>query len=43
MLLSSPLNIFKTYVGYSIIIGYVPHADVKDIMSQQDCLGMRGK
>ena len=43
MRLSSPLNIFRTYVGYSKIIGYVPHAAVKDIMSQQDCLGIRGK
>ena len=24
-------------------IGYVPHAAVKDILSQQDCLGIRGK
>ena len=37
------LKHFRTYVGYSKIIGYVPHATVKDIMSQQDCLGIRGK
>ena len=37
------LKHFITYVGYSKIIGYVPHAAVKDIMSQQDCLGIRGK
>ena len=42
MLLSRPINI-RTYVGYSKIIGYVPHAAVKDIMSQQDCLGIRVK
>ena len=37
------LKHFRTYVRYSKIIGYVPHAAVKDIMSQQDCLGIRGK
>ena len=37
------LKHFRTYVGYSKIIEYVPHAAVKDIMSQQDCLGIRGK
>ena len=37
------LKHFRTYVGYSKIIGYVPHAAVKDIMSQQDFLRIRGK
>ena len=37
------LKHFITYIGYSKIIGYVPHAVVKDIMSQQDCLGIMGK
>ena len=37
------LKHFKIYIGYSKIIGYVPHAAVKDIMSQQDCLGIRAK
>ena len=37
------LKHFRTYVGYSKIIGYVPHPAVKDIMSQQDCLGIKGK
>ena len=32
------LKHFRTYVGYSKIIGYVPYVVVKDIMSQQDCL-----
>ena len=41
--LIKPLKHFRTYLGYSKIIGYVPHAVVKDIMSQQDCLGIRGK
>ena len=36
------LKHFRTYIGYSKVIGYVPHAAVKDIMSQQDCLGIRG-
>jgi hypothetical protein len=34
---------FRTYVGYSKIVGYVPHSAVKDILAQQDCLGVRGK
>ena len=37
------LKHFKTYIGYSKIIGYVPHAAVKDILSQQYCLVIRGK
>jgi hypothetical protein len=37
------LKHFKTYVGYSKIIAYVPHSAVKDILAQQDCLGTRGK
>ena len=37
------LKHFRTYVGYSKIIGYVPHAAIKDIMSQQDFLGIRVK
>ena len=37
------LKYFRTYGGYSKIIGYVPHAAVKDTMSQRDCLGIRGK
>ena len=36
------LKHFKTYIGYSKVIGYVPHTAVKDILSQQDCLGLRG-
>ena len=37
------LKHFITYVGYSKIIGYVPHSAIKDIVSQQDFLGIRGK
>ena len=37
------LKHFKTYVGYSKIVCYVPHLAVKDILCQQDCLGKRGK
>ena len=37
------LKHFRTYVGYSKIIGYVPHFVVKDILAQKDCLGIRGK
>ena len=36
------LKHFRTYIGYSKVIGYVPHGAVKDILSQQDCLGIRG-
>ena len=32
------LKHFRTYVGYSKVVGYVPHLAVKDILSQQDCL-----
>ena len=35
------LKHFRTYIGYSKVIGYVPYAAIKDIMSQQDCLGTR--
>ena len=37
------LKHFKKYIGYLKIIGYVPHAAIKYILSQQDCLGIRGK
>jgi hypothetical protein len=37
------LKHFRVYVGYSKIVGYVPHSTVKDILAQQDCLGVRGK
>jgi hypothetical protein len=37
------LKHFRTYVGYSRIIAFVPHSTVKDILPQQDCLGTRGK
>jgi hypothetical protein len=37
------LKHFRTYVGYSRIVAFVPHPAVKDILSQHDCLGTRGK
>jgi len=37
------LKHFRIYVGYSKIVGYVPHSAVKDILAQHDCLGVRGK
>ena len=37
------LEHFRICIGYSTIIGYVPRASVKDIVFQQDCLGIRGK
>jgi hypothetical protein len=37
------LKHFRVYIGYSKVVGYVPHPAVKDILGQQDCLGVRGK
>ena len=37
------LKHFRSYVGYSNIVGYVPHAAVKEILSQQDYPSIRGK
>jgi len=37
------LKHFKTYVGYSKIIAFVPHSAVKDILTQTDCLGTRAR
>jgi len=37
------LKHFKTYVGYSKIIYFVPHSVAKDILTQTDCLGTRAK
>jgi hypothetical protein len=37
------LQHFKNYVGYNKIKAYVPYPAVKDVLSQQDCMGTRGK
>jgi hypothetical protein len=37
-----PLKHFMVYVGYSMIVAYVPHSMVKDMLAQHDCLGVRG-
>jgi hypothetical protein len=37
------LKHFRTYVGYNKIKYFVPYPAVKDVLSQQDCLGSRGK
>ena len=37
------LKHFRTYIGFSKIIAFVPHPTVKDILSQHVCLGSRGK
>jgi hypothetical protein len=37
------LKHFRVYVGYSKVVGYVPHPAVKDILLQQNCLGVMGK
>lgn len=35
------LKHFKTYVGYSKIIAFIPHSSVEDILTHTDCLGTR--
>jgi hypothetical protein len=37
------LKHFRTYVGYNKIKAFIPYPAVKDVLSQQDCLGSRGK
>jgi hypothetical protein len=37
------LKHFRTYVGYNKIKAFFPYPVVKDVLSQQDCLGSRGK
>jgi hypothetical protein len=37
------LKHFVNYVGYNKIKAYVPYPSVKDVLSQQDCMGTRGK
>jgi hypothetical protein len=37
------LKHFRGYIGYSKIKAYVPYPTVKDVLSQQDCMGTRGK
>jgi hypothetical protein len=41
--LVNSLKHFQTYVGYNKIKDFVPYPVVKEILSQQDCLGSRGK
>jgi hypothetical protein len=37
------LKHFRNYVSYNKIKAYVPYPAVKDVLSQQDCMGTRGK
>jgi hypothetical protein len=37
------LQHFRNCVGYNKIKAYVPYLAVKDVLSQQDCMGTRGK
>jgi hypothetical protein len=37
------LKHFRNYVEYNKIKYFVPYPIVKDVLSQQDCLGSRGK
>jgi hypothetical protein len=30
------LKHFRVYIGYSKVVGYVPHSAVKDILGQRD-------
>jgi hypothetical protein len=37
------LKHFRNYIGYNKIKACVPYLAVKDVLSQQDCMGTRGK
>jgi hypothetical protein len=37
------LKHFRNYIDYNKIKAYVPYPAVKDVLSQQDCMGTRGK
>jgi hypothetical protein len=37
------LTHYRNYVGYNKIKAYVPYPIVKDVLSQQDCMGTMGK
>jgi hypothetical protein len=37
------LKHFRNYVGYNKIKAYVPYPAAKYVLSQQDCMGTRGK
>jgi hypothetical protein len=37
------LKHFRNYIGYNKIKAHVPYPAVKDVLSQQDCMGTRGK
>jgi hypothetical protein len=41
-LVKSPKH-FRVYIGYSKIMGYVPHVAIKDILGKHDFLGDKGK
>jgi hypothetical protein len=34
---------FRNYIGYNKIKPFVPYPAVKDVLSQQDCMGTREK
>jgi hypothetical protein len=37
------LKQFRNYISYNKIKAYVPYPAIKDVLSQQDCMGNRGK
>ena len=37
------LKHFRTFIGYSKVIGYVPNSVVKDVLSQVEGIGARGR
>jgi hypothetical protein len=37
------LKHFRVFIGYSKVIGYVPHLAVKDVLYQSKGLGTRGR
>jgi hypothetical protein len=36
------LEHFRNYMGYNKIKAYIPYPTLKDVLSQQDCMGTRG-
>lgn len=41
--LGRSLRHFRTFIGYSKVIGYVPNSAVKDVLSQVEGIGARGR
>ena len=37
------LKHFRIFIGYAKVIGYVPSSAVKDVLTQEESLGPRGR